>query len=132
MDIRRLVERVADALGPDATADRVEAVAEALMEQAAPVPPPAEGDRFVVLARGADRPGLLAALAAVAAEAGCSISDVSLRVAHGRFTLLMLLEATDARSDAERLRARYAAEAERFGLILTVQHAALLDAASLS
>lgn len=110
-DLRALVDRLADALGPDAPAEQVERVAQAVLaarrggQRDIPAsPPPQSSGRALVLAFGPDAPGLLAAVAAEVAGAGASVLDVSAQRLGGFAALLLLVdlaggsvEALDAR-----------------------------------
>ena len=66
MDIRRLVNRITDALGPDADPARVEAVAAVVLETLEADAPAATakkpGERVIVTAYGLDKPGILAGI----------------------------------------------------------------------
>jgi len=101
-DIRNLVQCVADAMGPDATPERIEAVAAAVLDAAkgeprranTPFASPDAGERAIVTAYGQDRPGILSAITNVVSDAGCNILDVSQKILQGYFTLIMLTDLT--------------------------------------
>lgn len=68
--------------------------------------------RYILTFTGADRPGLIAAIATVLAEEGVDIEDVSMTQLSGNFALIML-----ARGGEEtRLRERIGATAAELGL----------------
>src|SRR6056297_3293049 len=101
-NVRALIDRIADALGPDASPAQVESVARAVLSaqngHATPARPsnaPAVGvgpisGRIVVTSYGCDRPGILSALTTELFEAGVNILDVSQKILQGYFTLILL------------------------------------------
>jgi len=75
---------------------------------------------FAVTAIGADRPGIVAAVTAALAEAGCNLEDSSMTILGGHFAILLLLEAPDT-ADGPTLEAALAPAATAFGLVVSVQ-----------
>ncbi len=136
--IRRLVERVTEAMGPDATPDRVEAVAQVVLDEVygeattpapeAPFVSPEPGERAIVTAYGLDRPGILAAITNVVSDAGCNILDVSQKILQGYFTLIMLTDITNMRGDVRTLQQKLSAIGERLQVRIIVQHEDLFNA----
>ena len=105
-DVRSLIDRVATALGSEATPERVERVARAVLEAgstsrtdtngaghvAIPEGPAPGRTRVVVTAYGRDRPGVLAALTAELSAAGANVLDVSQKVLQGYFTVVLFAD----------------------------------------
>ena len=116
-DVRALIDRIATALGPEATPERVERVARAVLDAGAsghapggdgatsgapgraPAVPtlgpsaPAPGTtRVVVTAYGHDQPGVLAAITAELSAAGANVLDVSQKVLQGYFTVVLVAD----------------------------------------
>lgn len=139
-DIRTLIDRISSALGPEATPDRVERVARAVLDGSVPTqssvaaaPPlraevgPVDGYRCVVTAYGNDAPGLLAAIAAELAASGANILDVSQKILQGYFTVVMVADfphSTDLGAVRDRLSERMAT----FGARALIQHEELFQA----
>lgn len=131
-DIRPLVTRVARALGPDATPEKVEAVVAAVLEDdAAPTPAlssPDSGERAVVTAYGVDHPGVLRDVTAGVSEAGCNILDVSQKILQGYFTLIMIIDLAGLRGSIADLQKQLSAIGDALGVRVMVQHEELFDA----
>ncbi len=140
-DVRSLIDRVASALGPEATPDRVERVARAVLDAGAgarpdsPAPvshavasPPSGGAaRVVVTAYGRDRPGVLAAVTAELSAAGANILDVSQKVLQGYFTLVLVAD-LPADLDLGVARDSLQARGEALGARVLLQHEDLFEA----
>lgn len=131
-DIRLLVTRVARALGPDATPEKVEAVVAAVLEDDA-LPRPAlsspdSGERAIVTAYGVDHPGVLRDVTASVSEAGCNILDVSQKILQGYFTLIMIIDLAGLRGSIADLQKQLNAIGEALGVRVMVQHEELFDA----
>ena len=90
MDLDQLVRVVAAVLGTDATAERVEAIAQAVMD--ATLQERRTKDRVIVTAFGYDQPGILADVIRIVARAGCNILDVSMKILQQYFTLIMVAD----------------------------------------
>lgn len=131
-DIRHLVDRIARALGPDVSPERVEAVAVAALDaldDAPAVSTPADEDHRVVLtAYGHDHPGILAALTQDLADAQVNILDVSQKIMRGYFTVIMLIDGASMRGSLRDLQRRLTTTGERHGVRVHVQHEALFTA----
>ncbi|GIV59750.1 ACT domain-containing protein [Rhodocaloribacter litoris] len=135
-DIRRLVERVAAAMGPEARPEQVEAVAQAVLDEVLgdripPSPPydsPEPGERAILTAYGLDRPGILAAITNVVSEAGCNILDVSQKILQGYFTLIMLTDITDLKGTLRALQDRLTEVGHRMQVRVILQHEDLFNA----
>ena len=145
-DVRALIDRIASALGPEATPDRVERVARAVLDSSASAPtaaparptsaavshavasPPAGGAaRVVVTAYGLDRPGVLAAVTAELSASGANILDVSQKVLQGYFTLVLVADLPPG-LDLGAARDALQARGEALGARVLLQHEDLFQA----
>ena len=156
-DVRALIDRIADALGGEATPERVERVARAVLDADAPggaasPPRPAPGagrggepgrdgrggdgrggepgrggPRVVVTAYGLDTPGVLAALTAELAASGANLLDVSQKILQGYFTVVLVAD-LPADADLGAARDRLQARGEAFGARVLLQHEDLFQA----
>ena len=142
-NIRHLVERVAEALGPEATPERVEAVAAAVLDAvyAAPtsstdIPKPRHmpfsspypGERAIVTAYGFDKPGILSAITNIISGAGCNILDVSQKILQGYFTLIMLTDITNMSVTIRDLQQQLTDIGNQIQVRIIVQHEDLFNA----
>ncbi|GIV61759.1 MAG: hypothetical protein KatS3mg044_0625 [Rhodothermaceae bacterium] len=139
-DIRRLVERVADAMGPEAAPERVEAVAQAVLEEVlgasagaapverAPYDAPEPGERAILTAYGLDRPGILAAITGAVSDAGCNILDVTQKILQGYFTLIMLMDVASLHGSLQDLQKRLNDVGQQRQVRILVQHEDLFNA----
>ena len=141
-DVRALIDRIASALGPEATPDRVERVARAVLDAGGGPPgrpgaaaashavasPPASGSaRVVVTAYGLDRPGVLAAVTAELSASGANILDVSQKVLQGYFTLVLVADLPSS-LDLGAARDALQARGEALGARVLLQHEDLFQA----
>ncbi|MEM1115967.1 MAG: ACT domain-containing protein [Bacteroidota bacterium] len=136
-DVRALIDRIADALGPEAVPERVERVARAVLDAGAPGRAPAlslaapasgtGGPRVVVTAYGNDRPGVLAAITAELSASGANILDVSQKVLQGYFTLVLVAD-LPASLDLGAVRDGLQARGEALGARVLLQHEELFQA----
>lgn len=128
MDIRRLVGSIAEALGPQATPDQIEAVAAAAMDaidaEGASTPSTftEPGERAIVTAYGVDNPGILAGITNVVSDAGCNILDVSQKILQGYFTLIMLADIASMHGTLKDLQHQLSTLGENLGVRIMVQH----------
>lgn len=138
-DVRALIDRIAAALGPEASPAQVESVARAVLAsengQAVPAPAssPTVGDgpisgRIIVTSYGCDRPGILAALTTELFEAGVNILDVSQKILQGYFTLILLADLSASGLSPTDVQRRLAAHGDRLGVRVLVQHEELFYA----
>ena len=72
---------------------------------------------FAVLAVGADRPGIVAAVTAALAEAGANLDDTSMTILHGHFAMALVVAGPDGLDVAAAL----APVAERLDLTVDVR-----------
>lgn len=138
-EIAALVQRVAEALGPDASPAEVERVARAVLGTRVPssAEPPPRGPtvgqgpisgRIILTAYGCDRPGILAALSSELRDLGVNILDVSQKILQGYFTLILLADITGSGTTIGEVQQRLRAHGERLGVRVLVQHEELFEA----
>ncbi len=136
MDIGALVDRIAQALGPDVTPDRVESIAVSVLSyleepsvRTTPVPfHEGTGERVLITAFGHDQPGVLARISTAVFESGANILDVSQKILQGYFTLIMIADISNPRTSVTGLQAQLQHLAESFGVRIYVQHEDLFNA----
>ncbi|HYN86852.1 MAG TPA: ACT domain-containing protein [Pyrinomonadaceae bacterium] len=123
-DIYRSIEPVVASNG--AAASSPNAGASGLREGATR----AEGspDRLVVSVFGVDHPGIVAGVAQVLAEAGCSIIDINQTVVQGKFAMVIIADTTRAGQNASELKERFRNEGERLGVRIYAQREDLFNA----
>lgn len=140
-DVRLLIDRIADALGPEASPERVERVARAVLDGTGDVPvapavrpaarlpagPAPSSSRVVVTAYGHDTPGILAALTAELSASNANILDVSQKILQGYFTVVLVAD-FPAGADLGAARDRLTARGDTFGVRVLLQHEELFEA----
>ena len=139
-DVRALIDRIASALGPEATPERVERVARAVLDASggaqtasAPAPhtvaaaPSGGAARVVVTAYGRDVPGVLAAITAELSASGANVLDVSQKVLQGYFTLVLVAD-LPAHLDLSAARDGLQSRGEALGARVLLQHEDLFQA----
>ena len=141
-DVRALIDRIASALGDQATPERVERVARAVLDarapgaapERAPAAPLAAPDgpapgatRVVVTAYGYDRPGVLAAVTAELSAAGANVLDVSQKVLQGYFTVVLVAD-LPAGTDLGAVRDGLQSRGDAMGARVLLQHEDLFQA----
>ena len=135
MDIRRLVNRIAEAMGSNADPARIEAVAAAVLDALdtdAAAPPRATsvktpGERVIVTAYGHDKPGILAGITNTVSGAGCNILDVSQKILQEYFTLIMIADISALHGSVRDLQNQLTDVADRLDVRIMVQHEDLFE-----
>ncbi|MFN2455281.1 MAG: ACT domain-containing protein [Pyrinomonadaceae bacterium] len=84
--------------------------------------------RLVVSVFGVDRPGIVAAVAQILAEAECSIADINQTVVQGKFAMVLIADARRARQSAAVLKELFRKEGERLGVRIYAQREDLFNA----
>ncbi|MCP9494106.1 MAG: ACT domain-containing protein [Pyrinomonadaceae bacterium MAG19_C2-C3] len=94
------------------------------------VPPAddASASRLVVSVFGVDRPGIVASVSQVLADAGCSIVDINQTVVRGKFAMVMIADTRTAKESAAELKARFRQAGERIGIRIYAQREDLFNA----
>ncbi|ERI04226.1 ACT domain-containing protein [Atopobium sp. oral taxon 810] len=78
-------------------------------------------NRAVVSVLGSDRPGIVAAVSAVLAQADANILDISQTILQGIFTMTMLVDLSAGESDFADLQSRLAELQEQLGVQIMLQ-----------
>jgi ACT domain-containing protein len=85
-------------------------------------------DRMVISVFGVDHPGIVAGVAQILAEAGCSIVDINQTVVQGKFAMVIIADTSRARESAADLKERLAREGEKLGVRIYAQREDLFNA----
>ena len=85
-------------------------------------------DRLVISVFGVDRPGIVAAVTQILAEAECSIIDINQTVVQGKFAMVLIADTSRARESATALKERFRKEGERLGVRIYAQREDLFNA----
>ena len=90
----------------------------------------AEGsaDRMIISVFGVDHPGIVAGVAQILAEAGCSIVDINQTVVQGKFAMVIIANSARARESAAELKERLRSEGEKLGVRIYAQREDLFNA----
>lgn len=78
--------------------------------------------RAVVTVLGEDRPGIVAGISSVLADAGANIEDISQTIRSGLFAMIMLVTYDDDRSELDELKQRLAGAGDDIGVQVQIQH----------
>ena len=90
----------------------------------------AEGSaqRLIVSVFGVDRPGIVASVSQILAEAECSIIDINQTVVQGKFAMVLIADMSRAREPVAALKERFRKEGERLGVRIYAQREDLFNA----
>lgn len=91
------------------------------------IPLEREKSRFIVTVLGQDTKGIIAAIATTLAENGVNILDISQTILQEFFTMVMVIDAADAKVSAGDLRELLEKKGEQLGVKVTLQHEAVFD-----
>jgi len=83
---------------------------------------PAKKELVVVTSIGIDRPGIVAAITAVLAEANANIEDISQTIMGEYFTMILLADISKSSLQLEGLQKRLEKKTEGMGQNIRVQH----------
>lgn len=91
---------------------------------------PGEGsaDRLVISVFGMDHPGIVAGVAQILAEAGCSIVDINQTVVQRKFAMVIIANTSGARLSVTELKDHLRAEGEKLGVHIYAQREDLFNA----
>ena len=126
-DVYRAIEHVVAGNGSRAAAERA---GEGGTSSARERESRAEGSaqRLIISVFGVDRPGIVAAVAQVLAEAECSIIDINQTVVQGKFAMVLIGNMERARESAAALKDRFRKEGERLGVRIYAQREDIFNA----
>lgn len=85
-------------------------------------------ERMVISVFGVDRPGIVAAVAQILAEAECSVADINQTVVGGKFAMVLIANTARASQSAAELKDRFRQEGERLGVRIYAQREDLFNA----
>ena len=90
----------------------------------------AEGssDRLIVSVFGVDHPGIVAGVAQILAESGCSIADINQTVVQGKFAMVIIADATNSNAPVATLKERFRAAGDKLGVRIYAQREDLFNA----
>ena len=84
--------------------------------------------RLIVSVFGVDRPGIIAAVTQVLAEAQCSIIDINQTVVQKKFAMVLIADMSQSRESAASLKERFRVEGDRLGVRIYAQREDLFNA----
>lgn len=82
----------------------------------------------IITTTGKDRPGVIAAVSAEAAEQGLNIVDVSQTIMDDYFTMIMRVELPEGEVDTGALQEAFDAAGKPLGMVVRIQSDALFSA----
>ena len=85
-------------------------------------------DRLIISVFGVDHPGIVAGVAQILAEAGCSIVDINQTVVQGKFAMVIIADASRSRESTTELKDRLRREGEELGVRIYAQREDLFNA----
>ena len=78
--------------------------------------------RAVITVIGTDRVGIIAGVSTILAESNVNILDITQTIMQGLFTMIMLVDISEAKISFEQLSSRLSAKGDELGLKIRVQH----------
>ncbi len=126
-DIYRAIEPAIDTDGAKANSSRP-SFTNARSAGDVPEADESSASRLVVSVFGVDRPGIVARVAQLLADADCSIVDINQTVVQGKFAMVMIADMSRAKESAAELKARFRNEGENLGIYIYVQREDLFNA----
>ena len=90
----------------------------------------AEGssNRLIVSVFGVDHPGIVAGVAQILAESGCSIADINQTVVQGKFAMVIIADSTNSDAPVSTLKERFRAAGDKLGVRIYAQREDLFNA----
>ena len=85
-------------------------------------------NRLIISVFGVDHPGIVAGVAKILAEAGCSIVDINQTVVQGKFAMVIIADMSRAGRSVTELKDRFRAAGERLGVRIYAQREDLFNA----
>ena len=85
-------------------------------------------DRLIVSVFGVDHPGIVAGVAQILADAGCSIVDINQTVVQGKFAMVIIANTGRSQMSVTELKDRFRAEGEKLGVHIYAQREDLFNA----
>ena len=84
--------------------------------------------RIIISVFGVDHPGIVAGVAEILSEAQCSIIDINQTVVQGKFAMVIIADASRARSSVTDLKNQLRSEGEKLGVHIYAQREDLFNA----
>jgi len=81
-----------------------------------------EGKRIIITVLGHDRVGIIAMVSAILAENSINILDISQTIMQGFFTMVMVVDISQSKTEIVALREILAGKGQEMELQITVQH----------
>jgi ACT domain-containing protein len=85
-------------------------------------------DRLIVSVFGVDHPGIVAGVAQILAESGCSIADINQTVVQGKFAMVIIADSTNSNAPVATLKERFRAAGDKLGVRIYAQREDLFNA----
>jgi ACT domain-containing protein len=85
-------------------------------------------DRLIISVFGMDHPGIVAGVAQILAEAGCSIVDINQTVVQGKFAMVIIANTSRSQLSVTELKDRLRFEGEKLGVHIYAQREDLFNA----
>ncbi len=141
-DIRKITKLTLRQLGQTVSAENVEKIVRAAVSKADDPSKDAvqgwkevqatqkepKGDRIIITAFGENRSGILAGLTGILAEYHCDILDLTQKLMQEFFTVMFLVDISEATADFESLKNALVKKGEELNLKVIIQHEAIFNA----
>jgi ACT domain-containing protein len=85
-------------------------------------------DRLIISVFGMDHPGIVAGVAQILADAGCSIVDINQTVVQGKFAMVIIANTSRSQLSVTELKDRLRSEGEKLGVHIYAQREDLFNA----
>ena len=85
-------------------------------------------DRLIISVFGMDHPGIVAGVAQILSEAGCSIVDINQTVVQGKFAMVIIANTSRSQLSVTELKDRLRSEGEKLGVHIYAQREDLFNA----
>ena len=85
-------------------------------------------ERLIISVFGMDHPGIVAGVAQILSEAGCSIVDINQTVVQGKFAMVIIANTSRSRLSVTKLKERLRSEGEKLGVHIYAQREDLFNA----
>jgi len=119
-DIYRAIEPVVDGNNGSAAGGETRGLAESAAG--------GSSKRLIVSVFGVDHPGIVAAVAQILAESGCSIADINQTVVQGKFAMVIIADSSRSDAPVSTLKERFRAAGDKLGVRVYAQREDLFNA----
>jgi ACT domain-containing protein len=131
-EIRNIVLKVKEQLGPNATEELIKLTSKQAIKEidSAYLTPQSNdlGSRIVVSVLGQNKRGILSGVTTVLSSQGCNIIDISQKLMADLFTLIMIVDISNSSNSLEQIVEGLKTEATRLGVKVYVQNEAVFSA----